>query len=156
MHISYINNKFNDTDRTDEQTHAFSCVKEEFMVTREVQQSRDCSVFGAGIEVWTERKPNARVAMEQATSRLRHRMLVVQVASERAGLGSNPSTHPDVSGSRGRARRQLVQQEVKADMEEEHATIAVDEVRPGYELFDKLAQVMVSRTPMHQVPCPVN
>lgn len=63
--------------------------------------------------------------MEQAESRLRHRMLVGQVASGRAGLGSIASTPTDLASCRGRARRQLVQQEVRAGMEEERATRAV-------------------------------
>ncbi|XP_063050108.1 uncharacterized protein LOC134444859 [Engraulis encrasicolus] len=99
----------------------FSSLTEEFMVTRarEVllyRDSRDIKVSSAGIEVRTGRKWCAQEAVNQAESRLRHSELVGTVASGRAGLGSNP--RPSYNKAKGKERRQLIQEEVRAGVEE--------------------------------------
>nr|XP_061836351.1 uncharacterized protein LOC133619387 [Nerophis lumbriciformis] len=100
----------------------FSGLTEEFKVarTREALQyrdSRDCKVSSAGIEVRTGRKWKAEKAVEVAESRLRQKALVGAIATGRAGLGYFPKTQ--VSQARGKDRRHLLQEEVRAGLEEE-------------------------------------
>ncbi|KAK0145691.1 hypothetical protein N1851_015413 [Merluccius polli] len=99
----------------------FSSLSEEFMVTRarEVllyRDSSDTKVSSAGIEVRTGRKWRAQDAVDQAEARLRHSVLMGAVASGRAGLGSN--TRPQYNKARGKERRQMIQEEVRAGVEE--------------------------------------
>ena len=56
-------------------------------------------------------------------SRLRHGLLVGTVARGRAGLGTYPS-HP-YDKARGKERQQLIQDEVRAMVEEERSSKAV-------------------------------
>ncbi|KAK0150652.1 hypothetical protein N1851_008245 [Merluccius polli] len=102
-----------------------SSLNEEFMVTRvrevlQYRESSDPKVSQAGIVVRTGRKWRAREAVEQAESRLRHSVLVGPVASGRAGLGSVPTTRYDKA--LGKDRRRLVQEEVRAGVEELRAS----------------------------------
>jgi len=102
----------------------FSSLNEEFKVsrTREVLQYRescDPKVSQAGIEVWTGRKWKAAEAVEVAESRLLHRTLVGTVARGRAGLGS--STTPCCGKAKEKRRRTLLQEEVRAAVEEERS-----------------------------------
>lgn len=97
-------------------------MEEEFKVTRarEVLQYRDSSdpkVAKAGIEVRTGRKWKAEGAVRQAESRLDHNRLVGVVARGRTGLGSFSTPHIDTI--KGKERRRLVQEEVRAVVEEE-------------------------------------
>ncbi|KAL0167254.1 hypothetical protein M9458_039098, partial [Cirrhinus mrigala] len=106
----------------------FSGLTEEFMVvrTREALQyrdSRDCKVSSASIEVRTGRKWNAGKAVKLAESRLRQKALVGTVATGRAGLGYFPKTL--ISQARGKERHQLLQEEVRAGVEEERVSRAV-------------------------------
>ncbi|XP_056097411.1 uncharacterized protein LOC130076370 [Rhinichthys klamathensis goyatoka] len=101
-----------------------SSLSEEFMVTRsrEVLQYRDSSdpkVAQAGIEVRTGRKWRAAVAVDDAESRLRQRVLVGSVAHGRAGLGSRRT--PRYDKAEGKERRSLILEEVRAGVEEKRA-----------------------------------
>lgn len=106
----------------------FSSLKEEFMVTRSrevllYRDSSDSKVSLAGIEVKTGRKWKAQEAVDQAESRLRHSELVGAVASGPAGLGSNP--RPRFNKVQGKERQQLIQDEVRAGVEEAHCSRTV-------------------------------
>ncbi|XP_061902037.1 uncharacterized protein LOC133649222 [Entelurus aequoreus] len=99
----------------------FSSLAEEFKVSRarEVllyRDSADGKVSSAGVEVRTGRKWRAQDAVERAEARLRHSTLVGTIATGRAGLGCN--TKPNYSRARGKERRKLVQEEVRAEVEE--------------------------------------
>ncbi|XP_075315189.1 uncharacterized protein LOC142375145 [Odontesthes bonariensis] len=112
----------------------FSSLTEEFMVTRarEVllyRDSSDIKVSSAGIEVRTGRKWCAQEAVNQAKSRLRHSELVGTVATGRAGLGSNP--RPSYNKAKGKERRQLIQEEVRAGVEEVRCSRAVGMCQQG-------------------------
>ncbi|XP_073696141.1 uncharacterized protein [Garra rufa] len=101
-----------------------SSLSEEFMVTRsrEVLQYRDSSdpkVAQAGIEVRTGRKWRAAVAVDDAESRLRQKVLVGSVAQGRAGLGSRRT--PRYDKAEGKERRSLILEEVRAGVEEKRA-----------------------------------
>ncbi|XP_077083545.1 uncharacterized protein LOC143736754 isoform X1 [Siphateles boraxobius] len=103
-------------------------IEEEFKVLRarevlQFRESTDPKVSGAGVVVKTRRKWRAEVAVEQAESRLRHGVLVGTVARGRAGLGAIAAPHYDKV--RGKERRQLVQKEVRAAVEEERNSRAV-------------------------------
>ena len=103
-------------------------IEEEFKVLRarevlQFRESADSKVSGAGVAVKTGRKWRAEAAVEQAESRLRHRVLVGTVARGRAGLGTLIS--PRFDKARGKERRQLVQNEVRAVVEEERSSRAV-------------------------------
>ncbi|KAK0134264.1 Zinc finger BED domain-containing protein 4 [Merluccius polli] len=105
----------------------FKSLEEEFKVTRarEVVQYRDASdpkVAKAGIQVRTGRKWRAEEAVQEADARLRQRCLVGVVTRGRAGLGSFPS--PQMN-TRGKERRRLVQEEVRAAVEETRTCKAV-------------------------------
>ncbi len=100
-------------------------LSEEFKVTRarEVLMYRDSSdakVSSAGICVKTGRKWQAQKAVDRAEERLRHGVLVGNVAVGRAGLGS--FSKPRYDKARGREKRQLVQNEVRAEVEEDRLT----------------------------------
>ncbi|XP_038147774.1 uncharacterized protein LOC119787807 [Cyprinodon tularosa] len=102
-------------------TLPLSSVSEEFKVARarEVllyRDSTDGKVSSAGIEVRTGRKWRAKVAVERAEARLRHSTMVGTVATGRAGLGSNPK--PCYNRVTGKDRRKLIQEEVRAEVEE--------------------------------------
>ncbi|XP_063058826.1 uncharacterized protein LOC134452393 [Engraulis encrasicolus] len=103
----------------------FSGLTEEFMVTRtrealQYRESRDVKVASAGIQVRTGRKWRADKALEVAESRLRQKVLVGSIASGRAGIGYFPSTRVDKV--QGKERQHLIQQEVRAGVEEERAS----------------------------------
>ncbi|XP_059199347.1 uncharacterized protein LOC131979398 [Centropristis striata] len=106
----------------------FSSVREEFIVARarehlQYSGSRDAKVSGAGIIVRTGRKWRAVDAVQQAESRLKHKAILGTVAQGRAGLGSQPATRFDRAS--GRERQRLVQEEVRASVEEERTSRAV-------------------------------
>lgn len=97
-------------------------LEDEFKVTRarevlQYRDSRDPRVAKAGIEVRTGRKWKAEGAVQQAEARLHHNRLVGAVARGRAGLGSFATPHIDTI--KGKERRHLVQEEVRAVIEEE-------------------------------------
>ncbi|XP_061093280.1 uncharacterized protein LOC133125737 [Conger conger] len=111
----------------------FRSLEEEFKVTRarEVVQYRDSSdpkVANAGIQVRTGRKWRAEDAVQEAEARLRHRNLVGVVTRGRAGLGSFPT--PQLN-TRGKERRCLVQEEVRAAEEETRSCRAVGMKQQG-------------------------
>ncbi|KAI8479507.1 hypothetical protein Bbelb_373930 [Branchiostoma belcheri] len=80
------------------------------------RDSADTKVSSAGITVRTGRKWKAQEAVDKAESRLRHSVLVGTLAVGRAGLGSCPK--PQYDKASGRERRQLVQDEIRAEEEE--------------------------------------
>ncbi|XP_038131552.1 uncharacterized protein LOC119776958 [Cyprinodon tularosa] len=97
-------------------------VTEEFKVTRarEVllyRDSADTRVSSASITVRTGRKWRAQQAVNQAEARLRHSVIVGSVAVGRAGLGSLTKLRYDQA--RGQVRRQMIQGEICAEVEEE-------------------------------------
>ncbi|XP_050957201.1 uncharacterized protein LOC127158092 [Labeo rohita] len=99
-----------------------SGLSEEFKVTRarELMMYRDSSdkkVASAGILVKTGRKWKAQEAVNRAEARLQHSVLVGNSAVGRAGLGSFPK--PRYDKARGREKRQMVQDEVRAEVEED-------------------------------------
>ncbi|XP_060744927.1 uncharacterized protein LOC132858560 [Tachysurus vachellii] len=116
-------------------THCISDSKEQTALVcfvREVLQyreSRDPKVSGAGVVVKTGRKWRAEAAVDQAESRLHHGVLVGAVARGRAGLGTFQG--PQFDKARGKERRQLVQGEVRAAVEEERSSKAVGMARQG-------------------------
>ena len=71
----------------------------------------------AGIEVRTGRKWKAEEAVRQAEARLHHNRLVGVVTRGRAGLGSFSTPHIDTT--KGKEKRCLVQEEMRAVVEEE-------------------------------------
>lgn len=95
------------------------------MVTRALQyrESKDRKVSQAGIKVRTGRKWRAQEAVDQAESRLRHRELVGTEATGSAGLGTIPTSQ--YNKLEGKERRDLVQREVRAGVEEQHASQTV-------------------------------
>ncbi|XP_053332775.1 uncharacterized protein LOC128506382 [Clarias gariepinus] len=106
----------------------FKSLEEEFKVTkaREVLQYRDSSdpkVAKAGIQVRTGRKWRAEEAVQEAEARLRQRSLVGAVSKGRAGLGSFLTSQIN---TRGEGRRRLVQEEVRAAVEETRSCKAVE------------------------------
>ncbi|KAK1788714.1 hypothetical protein P4O66_002535 [Electrophorus voltai] len=106
----------------------FSGLTEEFKVahTREVLQhrdSRDCKVSPAGIEVRTGRKWQAEKEVEVAESRVRQKALVGSLAMGRVGLGYFPKTQ--VSKTQGKERHHLLQEEIRAGVEEERVSRVV-------------------------------
>lgn len=73
----------------------------------------------ARVAVKTGRKWRAEVGVEQAESRLCHGVLVGTVARGRSGLGAIAA--PRYNKARGKERRQLVQDAVRAAVEEERS-----------------------------------
>ncbi|XP_069366366.1 uncharacterized protein [Paralichthys olivaceus] len=112
----------------------FSGLMEEFKVTRtrEVMMYRDSTdvrVATAGILVKTGRKWQAQEAITRAEARLRHKMLVGSVARGRAGLGSFPK--PRYDQARGKEKRQLVQDEIRVEEEEDRYSRMVGMSKQG-------------------------
>ena len=102
-----------------------SGLAEEFMVSRtrealQYRESRDPKVAAAGIQVRTGRKWRADKALEVAESRLRQKALVGLIATGRAGIGYLPATRVDKA--KGKERQHLVQEEVRAGVEEVRAS----------------------------------
>ncbi|KAL0148307.1 hypothetical protein M9458_056369 [Cirrhinus mrigala] len=84
------------------------------------RDSRDIKVTAAGILVKTGRKWQAQEAVTKAEVRLRHKTLVGSVATGRAGFGCFPRPRYDLA--RGKERRRLIQDEIRAEVEEERYT----------------------------------
>ncbi len=84
------------------------------------RDSRDFQVSVAGTEVRMGRKWRADKALEVVESRLRWRELVENVARGRAGLGYFPRTQ--INKATGKERHQLLQEEVRAGVEEDRAS----------------------------------
>ncbi|KAK0146184.1 hypothetical protein N1851_014501 [Merluccius polli] len=106
----------------------FSSVREEFIVARarehlQYSGSRDAKVSGAGIVVRTGRKWRAADAVQQAETRLKHKAILGTVAQGRAGLVSRAVARYDSAS--GRERQRLVQEEVRASVDEERTSRAV-------------------------------
>lgn len=106
-------------------TIPINSLTEEFKVARarevlQYRESKDPKVAQAGIEVRTGRRWRAQEAVDQAEARLSHKELVGSVATGRAGLGTIPTTH--YSKVKGKERRDLVQLEVRAGVEEQRAS----------------------------------
>ncbi|XP_067296477.1 uncharacterized protein [Pseudorasbora parva] len=102
-----------------------SGLSEEFKVTRSrevlmYRDSKDTKVAAAGILVKTGRKWQAQEAVTKAEARLRHKTLLGSVAMGRAGLGCFPKPRYDLA--RGKERRRLIQDEIRAEVEEERYT----------------------------------
>lgn len=74
----------------------------------------------AGVEVRTGRRWRAQEAVDQAEARLSHKELVGVVAIGRAGLGTTSTTQ--YSKARGKERRDFIQLEVRAGIEEQRAS----------------------------------
>ncbi|RXN33229.1 reverse transcriptase [Labeo rohita] len=92
-----------------------SSLSEEFMVSRArkvllYRKSADTKVSSAGIKVRTGRKWSAQEAVNQAETRLRHSVLVGSVAFDKA---------------QGKDRCQLVQEEIRAGVEERRMSTIV-------------------------------
>ncbi|XP_061896833.1 uncharacterized protein LOC133645919 [Entelurus aequoreus] len=107
---------------------------EEFKVTRSrevmmYRDSADVKVASAGIVVKTGRKWQAQEAVSRAEARLRHKTLLGTVARGRAGLGSFPK--PRWDRARGKEKRQLVQEEIRAEVEEERCCRMVSMSKQG-------------------------
>lgn len=112
----------------------FKSLEEEFKVTRarevvQYRDSRDPKVAKAGIQVRTGRKWRAQEAVQEAEARLCHKRLVGVVTRGRAGLGSFPT--PQMNTIRGKERRRLVQEEVRAAVEETRTCKAVGMKQQG-------------------------
>lgn len=113
-------------------TLPINSLTEEFMVTRASEvllyrDSKDPKESQAGIEVRTRRKWRAQVAVDQAQvvvdqaeARLVHTELVRPVATGRARLGTSPTTH--YKKLTGKERRDLVQHDVRAGVEEQRTS----------------------------------
>lgn len=78
------------------------------------RESTDTKVSSTGIEVRTGRKWRAQEAVDQAEAQLQHRVLVGTVKSGCAGL----ILRPRCEKVRGKDRHQLVQEEIRAGVEE--------------------------------------
>lgn len=105
-----------------------SGLTEEFVVarTREALQyrdSKDYMVSAAGIGVKTGRKYKAWEAVKLAESHLKQKALVGTVATGRRGLGYFPKIL--ISQTHGKERHHLIQEEVRAGVEEERVIMAV-------------------------------
>ena len=102
----------------------FKGLMEEFVVSqmREVMLYRDLKdpkVSTAGVEVRTGRRWCAKKELGNAEERLRLKALVGTVAIGRAGLGCFPSTQ--ILKAKGKQRRNLIQEEVRASVEEKRS-----------------------------------
>ena len=112
----------------------FKGLMEEFVVsrTREVmlyRDSKDPKVATAGIEVRTGKKWCAKKELGNAEERLRLKALVGTVAIGRAGLGYFPSIQ--IHKAKGKQRRNLIQEEVRASVEEKRRSKMVGLCRQG-------------------------
>ena len=95
----------------------FSGLVEEFKVTKTretlmFRESKDPKVAAAGIEVRTGRRWDAEKELRSAEERLRHKQILGTVAIGHTGLGYIKTPQRKVS------RRQLIQGEVRANIEE--------------------------------------
>ncbi len=81
------------------------------------RDSPDAKVSSARICVKTGRKWQAQKGVDRAEAQLRHGVFVGSVAVVRAGLGS--FSKPRYDNARGREKRQLEQNEVRAEVEED-------------------------------------
>ncbi|KAL7841251.1 hypothetical protein SRHO_G00249420 [Serrasalmus rhombeus] len=86
------------------------------------QTAAALQILGRGIQVRSGRKWRAEKAVQEAEARLRHRSLVRVVTRGRARLGSFPTPQRN---TRGKERRRLVQEEVRATVEETKSCKAV-------------------------------
>ena len=107
---------------------SINSLTEEFMVTRarevlQYRESKDLKVSQVGIEVRTGRKWSAQKAVDQAESWLHNKELVGSLATGRAGLGTISTIH--YNKLEGKERRDLVQREVRAGVEEQRASQTV-------------------------------
>lgn len=84
------------------------------------RNSSDATIATAGILVKTGRKWKAQEAINRAEARLQHIILFVNTAVGWAGLGSFPK--PRYDKARGREKRQMVQDEIRAEVEEARQT----------------------------------
>lgn len=89
----------------------FSSIREKFNVPH--TGSRDTKLAGAGIDVRTGWKCRATETVQQAESRLKHKVLLGSVAQIRAGLGSQTSTQYNTAS--GKERRKLVHASVEEE-----------------------------------------
>lgn len=144
-----------------------SGLSEEFMVTHAREQvmywdSSDTKVATAGILVKTGRKWKAQKAVDRAEARLQHSILVGNTAVGRAGLGSFPI--PRYDKARGREKRSMIQDEIRAEVEEDRRVKMVAMYQQGtwtrweHAEQQKLTWLELWRrgTPAHQVPHPVS
>ncbi|XP_070689483.1 uncharacterized protein [Pempheris klunzingeri] len=111
-----------------------SGLSEEFKVTRSrevmmYRDSADAKVASAGIVVKTGRMWQAQEAVSRAEAQLRHKSLVGTVAMGRAGLGSFP--RPRYDRTCGKEKRQLVQDEIRAEVEEQRCCKMVGMSKQG-------------------------
>ena len=122
----------------------FKGLKEEFLVTRTreaimYRDSKDPKVSGAGIEIRTGRKWCASRELQVAEERLRQKALVGTVARGTTGLGYFSS--PRIESAKGKERRELLQKEVRAGVEEARITKMVGQSQQGawtrWEQFDR-------------------
>ena len=95
---------------------------EEFVISRMrdamiYTYSKDPKVVAAGIKVHTGRKWSAKKELEKAEEQLRQKALVGTVAIGRAGFGYFPTIQ--IHKAKGKLRRNLIQEEVHASIEEE-------------------------------------
>ena len=112
----------------------FKGLMEEFVVsrTKEVmlyRDSKDPKVAAAGIEVRTGRKWSAKMEPGNTEERLKQKTLVGTVAIGRAGLGYFPRTQ--IHKAKEKQRRNLIQEEVCASVEEERRSKMVGLSRQG-------------------------
>ncbi|KAK7901244.1 hypothetical protein WMY93_018013 [Mugilogobius chulae] len=112
----------------------FKSIEEEFKVmrAREVLQYRESSdpkVAGAKVAVRTGRKWRAEEAVEEAEGRLRHKMVMGAVAKGKAGLGL--LNVPRFDKAQGKERRHLIQEEIRAEAEEERKVRAITMKQQG-------------------------
>ena len=112
----------------------FKGLVEEFVVswTREVMMyrySKDPKFGAADVELRTGRKWNARKEPGLAEARLRQKALVGTVAIGRAGLGHFPNIQ--IHKAKGKRRRNLIKEEVRASVEEKRRGKMVGLSRQG-------------------------
>ena len=98
-----------------------SSLVEKFKITKtssllQYAESEDPKVAAAGIQIRSGRKWSAKRELQVAEERLRHKAILGLIAKGRAGLGFFPSTH--TNSTKGKERRQLIQEEVCEGLEE--------------------------------------
>ena len=89
----------------------------------------DPKVSAASIEIHTGRKWNTTRELERAETRLRHAAVVRAVVIGRTGLGSFLT--PQYNKVQGKERRLLVQEEVRAAVEEARTSDMADMWQQG-------------------------
>ncbi len=112
----------------------FRGLVEEFKVTRAravmmYRDSSDIKVVSAGSQVKTGKKWQAQGAVDRVEVRLRHSTLVGTVAIGWSGLGSFPK--PRYDRAQGKEKHQLIQDEIRAEVEEERYNKAVGMGKQG-------------------------